>query len=478
MEKTLYLECYSGISGDMTVAALLDLGADRAALDIAINSIKLLVSGFEVEVKRVQKAGIDACDFNVILDKTHENHDHDMEYLHGHHGEQDIGHHHDHGHNEEHNAGHHHDHGHDEEHNAGHHHDHGHDEEHNAGYHHDHNGDAHHHTHIGLNEITDVLNKAALTDGARALALKIFGILADAEAKAHHKPANEVHFHEVGAVDSIVDIMSAAVCVDSLKTKHQITNVVVSVLYEGQGSVRCQHGILPVPVPATANIIEAYQLPVHFMAVQGEFVTPTGAAIAAAVRTAENLPQQFRVLAQGIGAGKRSYEKASMLRAMLVEDASVQQDVIYKLESNIDDCAGEAFGYVMDRLFEAGARDVYFTPIYMKKNRPSYQLNVICKEQDIPKLEQIIFHETTTIGIRRVKMERTVLEREECIQNTSFGMLAVKRCGDRAYPEYESLVSVCRESGISYQEAYNIVYAELNQSFQTGQEVRICQTQE
>ena len=282
----------------------------------------------------------------------------------------------------------------------------------------------------------------------------------------------------MGAVDSIVDIMSAAVCVDSLKKKHQITNVVVSVLYEGQGSVRCQHGILPVPVPATANIIEAYQLPVHFMAVQGEFVTPTGAAIAAAVRTAENLPQQFRVLAQGIGAGKRSYEKASMLRAMLVEDASVQQDVIYKLESNIDDCAGEAFGYVMDRLFEAEARDVYFTPIYMKKNRPSYQLNVICKEQDIPKLEQIIFHETTTIGIRRVKMERTVLEREECIKNTSFGMLAVKRCGDRAYPEYESLVSVCRESGIAYQEAYNIVYAELNQSFQTGQEVHICQTQE
>lgn len=449
MEKTLYLECYSGISGDMTVAALLDLGADRAALDTAINSIKPLVSGFEVEVKRVQKAGIDACDFNVILDKTHENHDHDMEYLHGHHGEQDTGHHHDHGH----------------------------DEEHNAGHHHDHNGDAHHHTHIGLNEITDVLNKAALTDGARALALKIFGILAGAEAKAHHKPANEVHFHEVGAVDSIVDIMSAAVCVDSLKTKHQITNVVVSVLYEGQGSVRCQHGILPVPVPATANIIEAYQLPVHFMAVQGEFVTPTGAAIAAAVRTAENLPQQFRVLAQGIGAGKRSYEKASMLRAVLVEDASAQQDVIYKLESNIDDCAGEAFGYVMDRLFDAGARDVYFTPIYMKKNRPSYQLNVICKEQDILKLEQIIFHETTTIGIRRVKMERTVLEREECIKNTSFGMLAVKRCGDRAYPEYESLVSVCRERGIAYQEAYNIVYAELNQSFQTGQEVHICQTQ-
>ncbi len=422
MKKTLYLECYSGISGDMTVAALLDLGADRTALDAAVNSIKPLVSGFEVEVKRVQKSGIDACDFNVILDKAHENHDHDMGYLHGH--------------SHEHEAEHEHSQCHDTD---------------------------HHHEHIGLSEITDVLNKAALTDGARALALKIFGILADAEAKAHRKPVNEVHFHEVGAVDSIVDIMSAAVCMDSLKTKHHITDVVVSALYEGYGSVRCQHGILPVPVPATANIIEAYELPVHFMEVQGEFVTPTGAAIAAAVKTAENLPPQFRVLAQGIGAGKRSYEKASILRAMIVEEPLLQQEVMYKLESNIDDCSGEAFGYVMDRLFEAGARDVYYTPIYMKKNRPSYQLNVICREEDISKLEQIIFYETTTIGIRRMKLERTVLKREKAMKNTSFGMLAVKMCGDRVYPEYESLAAICRESGTAYQEAYNIVYAELNQ---------------
>ena len=422
MKKTLYLECYSGISGDMTVAALLDLGADRTALDAAVNSIKPLVSGFEVEVKRVQKSGIDACDFNVILDKAHENHDHDMGYLHGH--------------SHEHEAEHEHSQCHDTD---------------------------HHHEHIGLSEITDVLNKAALTDGARALALKIFGILADAEAKAHRKPVNEVHFHEVGTVDSIVDIMSAAVCMDSLKTKHHITDVVVSALYEGYGSVRCQHGILPVPVPATANIIEAYELPVHFMEVQGEFVTPTGAAIAAAVKTAENLPPQFRVLAQGIGAGKRSYEKASILRAMIVEEPLLQQEVMYKLESNIDDCSGEAFGYVMDRLFEAGARDVYYTPIYMKKNRPSYQLNVICREEDISKLEQIIFYETTTIGIRRMKLERTVLKREKAMKNTSFGMLAVKMCGDRVYPEYESLAAICRESGTAYQEAYNIVYAELNQ---------------
>jgi len=418
MKRTLYLECYSGISGDMTVAALLDLGADRRALDEAVDSIRPFVLGFDIVIQRVQKSGIDACDFEVILDKEHENHDHDMEYLHGHPHEHDYEYH---PHTEE-----------------------------------------HHHHHTGLGEITDILNRAKLTDDARALALKIFGILAEAESKAHKKPISEVHFHEVGAVDSIVDIMSAAVCLDSLMKKHHITDVAVSELYEGHGSVRCQHGILPVPVPATANIIQAYGLPMHFMEVQGEFVTPTGAAIAAAVKTVELLPDRFQVVASGVGAGKRNYEKASLLRAMIVEEMAQERDTIYKLESNIDDCPGEVFGYVMDRLLEAGARDVYYTPIYMKKNRPAYQLNVICKKEDISKLEQIIFGETTTIGIRRVEMERTVLKREQCMRNTRFGMIEVKACGGRVYPEYTALAAVCRERGISYLEAYNEVFAELN----------------
>ncbi|MDE6053800.1 MAG: LarC family nickel insertion protein, partial [Lachnospiraceae bacterium] len=257
-------------------------------------------------------------------------------------------------------------------------------------------------------------------------------------------------------------IMSAAICLDSLNDKYNIANVIVSELYEGHGSVRCQHGILPVPVPATANIMEAYGLPVHFMDMQGEFVTPTGAAIAAAVRTTDRLPGKFKVVASGIGAGKRNYEKASLLRAMIVEELEEQRDRIYKLESNIDDCPGEAFGYVMDRLFEAGARDVYYTPIYMKKNRPAYQLNVICKEEDVAKLEQIIFRETTTIGIRRVEMERTVLKREKRMDNTSLGTLEVKKCGDRVYPEYEALAAVCQKQELPYLETYNRVFAELN----------------
>lgn len=422
MKRTLYIECYSGISGDMTVAAMLDLGADQKVLEDAINSIKPLVSGFEIAIKKVQKAGVCACDFAVLLDKEHENHDHDMEYLHGH-ADMEKGHHHE-----------------------------------QEMHHHEHR--AHHHT--GIKEITDVLNQAEMTEGARDLAQNIFRILAEAESKAHNQPVNDVHFHEVGAVDSIVDILSAAVCIDSLKEKYHITDVVVSELYEGHGSVRCQHGVLPIPVPATANIIEAYQLPVHFMEFQGEFVTPTGAAIAAAVKTKAHLPSTFHIIASGVGAGKRTYEKASLLRAMILEEDFEERDKIYKLETNVDDCSGEAFGYVMDKLFAAGARDVYYIPVFMKKNRPAYQLSVICEEEDIAKLEQIIFQETTTIGIRRAAMERTVLKREHQIADTSLGKIAVKVCGKRIYPEYESLVSICQEKEISYLEAYNKVYGELN----------------
>ena len=223
MDKKLYLECYSGISGDMTVAALLDLGADADVLGQALKSLPL--TGFETRISRVVKAGIDACDFNVILE--HDNHDHDMEYLHG------DGHHHHHKlfflnwfH-------HHHDHAHLHTHL----HSHGHSHEHGHG-----------HEHRGLADIVEILNGSALTDRAKKLAIRIFQIIAEAESKAHGLPIDEVHFHEVGAVDSIVDIAAVAVCLDNLN----ITEVIVPVLYEGTGTVRCQHGVLPIPVPGTS----------------------------------------------------------------------------------------------------------------------------------------------------------------------------------------------------------------------------------
>lgn len=443
MKQKLYLECYSGISGDMTVAALLDLGADQQVLDQALESLPL--ADFETRVSRVQKAGIDACDFNVILE--HDNHDHDMEYLHGEEGQ--------------------HKHGHDHEHHHSHflgwfHHNH-HDHDHNQQHGHKH---AHGHEHRSLADIVEILSRSSMSERAKALAVKMFEIIADAESKAHGLPKEEVHFHEVGAVDSIVDIAAVAVCLDNLG----IEEVVVPVLYEGTGTVRCQHGILPIPVPAVANIVDAHQLNLHLTNTKGEFVTPTGAAIVAAIRTSDTLPEHFKIVKTGIGAGKRNYERPSLLRAMLIEETQPvlqhDKDEIVKLESNIDDCTGEALGYTMDRLLQAGARDVHYFPVFMKKNRPGYQLNVICKKEQVETLQRIIFEETTTIGIRVLRMERTILARTIRTVKTALGEVKVKVCTlpdgtERAYPEYEDIVALCKTSGKSYQEVYRKVLAEL-----------------
>lgn len=458
MKKTLYLECCSGISGDMVAAALLDLGADEAVLRRALASLP--ISGFEVKISRVKKSGLDACDFDVVLDAAHENHDHDMAYLYGHTAA------HCHEHEHEHCHAHEHDHHHDHEHTVGggipdtphdHHHDHEHD-------HH------HHHEHRGLAEILDILNHADLTDRARATAVRIFTILGEAEAKAHGATLDTVHFHEVGAVDSIVDITAAAVCLDSLG----VDEVIIPVLYEGVGTIRCAHGILPVPVPAVANIAAAEHLNLHITGAKGEYVTPTGAAIAAAIRTGETLPPEFTVQKIGLGAGKREQELPGFVRAMLIKPtgcSQTAQDTICKLETNLDDCTGEALGYVMERLMAAGARDVYYAPIYMKKNRPAYLLSVLCLQEDVPAMEQILFAETTTIGIRRIKMERCVLKRRLCTMQTSLGSVQVKECElptddagaakTRRYPEYESVKQLCKENGCSYQDVYRKILTEI-----------------
>lgn len=309
--KSLYLECNAGISGDMLVAALLDLGADREALDAALKSIP--AQGFTYNISRVSKAGVDCCDFDVILDAEHENHDHDMEFLHGDgvaaaHVHQHEEHVHAHTHEE-------HEHHHTHEHTHTHTHE-GtgegigeHEHVHTPHEHH------HHHEHRGLKEVIEIINGTQMSDKARALALKIFDIIAEAEGKAHAVAKENVHFHEVGAIDSIVDIVAIAVCFDSLG----IDEVIVPELCEGRGTVRCQHGVLPVPVPATANIMQSFGLNVRLLPVQGEFVTPTGAAAAAALMTTDELPEQFKICAIGLGAGKRAYERPSILRALLIE---------------------------------------------------------------------------------------------------------------------------------------------------------------
>ena len=422
MGRKLYFECAAGISGDMSVAALIDLGADRIVLDKALSSLD--IGKFETKISRVKKSGIDVCDFDVITEI--DNHDHDMEYLHGH--SHDYGHTHEHGH----------------------------------GHHHDHSHEHHNHSHRGLKEITEIINHADLTDSARQLAHKIFGILACAEAKAHATDIENVHFHEVGAIDSIVDIIAFSVCMDSLG----INDVIIPTLTEGHGFIRCQHGVIPVPVPAVVNIAEAEGLDLKICHAEGELVTPTGAAIAAAVKTADTLPDSFKIVKCGLGAGKREYEIPGILRVMIIETSD--DSPMCKLETNIDDCTGEALGYTMEKLFQAGVNDVYYTPVYMKKNRPAYVLNVICRADIVGKCEKIIFLNTTTIGIRRMKIERTALERTLETAATSLGEVKVKKCvidgAARVYPEYESVREICEQANIPYTDVYGKILGELNKN--------------
>ena len=311
-QHTLIIDGTSGISGDMTVAALLDLGASEEHLREQLATLP--VDGFEIAVTRVNKHGIDACDFDVQLAEELENHDHDMAWLYG--NEADAEHTHEHAHH------HHHDH---DEHEHHHHHDHDEHEHHHEDEHvhchehthehaHDHNGHHHHH-HRSLADVTEIIDGSQLTDGAKRRALAIFTALAAAEAKAHGKTPETVMFHEVGAVDSIVDICSVAICLDDLG----IEDIVVESLSEGHGTIRCAHGLMPIPVPAVVNLCQAGNIALTPAPVTGELVTPTGAAIVAALRTSEHLPARYRIEAVGYGAGKRPYEGCSgTLRCLLV----------------------------------------------------------------------------------------------------------------------------------------------------------------
>lgn len=460
MGKFLYLQCDSGISGDMVVGALLDLGANEAGLREALKSLD--VSGFEVRVTRRTVSALDACDFDVVLDAAHDGHDHDMDYLYGHLDEPAPQHHHQH---DEH--GHHHD-G-DAAHVHEHDHAHGGDEH---SHHHD-----HHHEHRSLADVERIIGQSALSARAKDTALRIFKIVAEAESKAHGVPIEQVHFHEVGAVDSIVDVVSCAWCLDDL----DIDRVAVSPLAEGEGRVRAAHGVLPVPVPAVANIVADHGLVLSRTHRQGEFVTPTGAAIAAAIRTDDALPESYVVRATGLGSGKRAYDPPSTVRAMLVEpvDASAPTpsarpggqvpggDRIWKLECEVDDCTGEALAHALERLYEVGAAEAHYLPVFMKKGRPGYQVEVLCREGGIAACEQVLFEDTTTIGVRRCPMERTCLPREEVDVTCAYGAAKAKRValpgGEvRSYPEYETVAALSRKAGVPYQDAYRAVLATAN----------------
>lgn len=445
MGKTLYLQPTSGISGDMVVGALLDLGANQEGLMRALASLGL--TGYQVRVSRRQVSGLDCCDFDVVLDEPHQGHDHDMAYLYGNLDDpEEDGH-----------QGHHHGHedgapeGHD------HHHDHG-------------QPHVHGHVHRTYADVVRLIDGADLAPRARATAQRIFEILAQAEARAHGLPMGQVHFHEVGAVDSIVDVVSAAYCLDDL----DVTDCVVGPLAEGAGRVRCAHGVLPVPVPAVAHIAADHDLTLCHLDRQGEFVTPTGAAIAAAVQTSHTPPAAYRIRGVGMGSGKRDYHPVSTFRALVIEATGESVPApegqapagsgLWKLETEMDDVTGEALGRTLDLLYRAGVREAHYLPVYMKKNRPGYQVQVLCDGSQVAQVEGILFEETTTIGVRRVQVDRTALPRTHREVATSLGPSRVKEVTlpsglVRAYPEHEAVVALSRQAGVSYQEALRATLA-------------------
>ncbi len=386
-ERILYLEGSSGISGDMTVSALLDLGASRERLEEELK--KLPLDGYRLVIGRTEKCGIDACAFFVELDASRP---------------QPM---------------------------------------------------------RNYRQIRSMIQEAGLSEGVRRRALDIFHVLACAEARVHGTTPEQVHFHEVGAVDSIIDIVGAAVCLEDLDAKQ----IAVGTLREGQGTVWCQHGRMPVPVPATAELISSHGLSVRFTDTQGEMITPTGAAIAAACGNCR-LPERFSIEKIGIGSGEKDFPHANILRAMwILPEAEKEQledgcqgDTVWVLESNVDDCPGEQLGFAQERLMEAGALDACFLPAFMKKSRPAYLLQVICRKEDIQRLENVIFRQTTTIGIRRYPAQRTVLERSMERTDTPYGSIGVKVCRigreERAYPEYEDV----RARSLEYDVPYRTVY--------------------
>lgn len=457
--KTLYFDCSAGISGDMTLGALLDLGIDKDKFVAELN--KLNVEGYDMVFGRAVKNGIGANKVDVVI--TIEGYDadghpimkeiHDDDHHCEHHHDHDHEHHHDHEH--EHHHEHEHEHDHDHEHDHHHEHEHDHDHDHDHEHHHDHD---HHHPHVHRNvaDVFAIIDNSEINENAKELAKRIFMRVAKAESKVHNEPLDKVHFHEVGAIDSIVDIIGTAICIDMLKPDR----ICASVVNDGHGFIMCQHGQIPVPVPATAQIFADSDVISRQIDIDTELVTPTGAAIIAELADSYGTMPAMKIEKIGMGAGSKDMKIPNVLRVAMGEEKEISEETITVLETNIDDASGEILGYTMERLLAAGARDVFYAPIFMKKNRPAYKLTVLCTEDKRAAIEDIIFTETTTIGIRRRTESRTCLDRSKDTIETAYGTLEVKKIirngNETVYPEYESAKKLAAENGVALREIYKM----------------------
>ena len=389
--KTLYIECNMGAAGDMLLASLAELTGDVKACEEKLNSLGIPDVTYEFE--KSVKCGIEGTHAHVIV-----------------HGVEEDEHMHEHEHHHEH------EHEHAE-------HDHHHEHEHH-----------HHHTH--MSDIENIINGLNVSDKVKADALAVYGLIAEAESRAHGKPVTDIHFHEVGTMDAVADITGVCVLLEQLAPDR----IIVSPLATGYGQVRCAHGILPVPAPATAGIIEG--IPTYSGDVEGELLTPTGAALLKHFGGSFGPRPVMTIEKTGYGMGRKDFAKANMLRTFIGSEEG-EGDKVIELKFNVDDMTGEETGYATGVLIENGALDVFTTPVFMKKNRPGILFTVLVKPEDKEKFARLIFENTTTIGIRYNAMDRFKLARREEKVMTKYGEIRVKVSEGfgvtKAKPEYDDV---------------------------------------
>lgn len=409
--RVAYFDAFSGVSGDMTVGALIDAGADAHKL---IHGLEHLGLGAKYRAEKTVRYGITATKFHVMI------------------GDQLADHHHHHHH------GHHHDHDHD--------HDHGHTNE-----------QTHDHSHRGLTQILELIDRAKIPAPVKASSSRVFTVLGEAEAAVHGIPLEQVHFHEVGAVDSISDIVGACYGLHLLK----VDAVYSSPINVGSGTAKMAHGVLPVPAPATAHLLK--NKPVYVDGPAFELTTPTGAAIVSALAKGFGPMPSLSIQSLGYGAGTKDFpSRANVLRITIGDRLeSTEAQAVLLIEANIDDSTPQVLGYTMDQLFLAGALDVTLTPVLMKKNRSGHVLTVVAKPEDKDALTSLILRETTTLGLRISSAERCTLPREFVEVKTTYGPVRIKVTGNGFAPEFDDCQALARDKKVPLKEvlaAANFAY--------------------
>lgn len=447
--KILYLDLGMGAAGDMLCAALLDLLDDEQRQSVLDTLNNAGIPQVVYRLRRDEKCGITGLHLDVLVDGHEEGHDHHDQDHDDHHHHQDYD---DHQHQ-------HHHHDHDEHH---HHYDHDHDE-----YHH-HHGDhddgheihhhEHHHHHASLEDICRIIDDLALSGSVREKAKEVYRAIAMAESRVHGKDVGMVHFHEVGAMDAVADVTAFCCLMEQIRPDR----VVASPVNTGSGQVRCAHGILPVPAPATALLLEG--IPAYSSSIRSELCTPTGAALIRTFADSFGEMPVMRMREAGYGTGTKDFEQANLVRAILAEGESARSAAI-EFACNLDDMTAEDIAHAMQVFMDAGALDVYTIPIHMKKSRTGTLLTVMCREEDREEMIRLIFRHTTTLGIREYTPSRYTLQRHVEVRQTGYGPIRCKVSRGygvvRVKPEYEDIAKAARETGKSILEIRESLSPEL-----------------